>query len=99
MTPTDSMQAAYEAQIDAMATAARHWLDDHPDHEVRFHVHAPPGALVATITDARNFGLVTLNEDAEYLVKAMVAVEPDPKREPTVSMVAQALDAARRVTR
>lgn len=91
--------ARYEGQIEAMVDAAREWLDEHPDHEVRVHVNAPPGRVVCTISDARKIGLVDLNEDAEAVLEAMPDADPDPRREPTLNMVVQALDAARRIER
>lgn len=101
MPDIDTRQAqAYREQIEAMADAGRAWLDDHPEHTVRVNVHVPRQTLaIATISDAKLYGLITLNQDAEHVLQAMLTVHDDPEQEPTLQMVIQAFDLIRSVTR
>lgn len=89
------MRVLCERQLQAMATAARSWKAANPGKVPVLVVRLPRNVwLAATIQSAIASGLVVVNQDAQDVIDAMLAVEPDPRRAPTLGMVRAALDAA-----
>lgn len=93
------MSDAYREQIEEMATRVREWDEENnPAIPPRIMSLTPSTVLVATVSDALEFGLLRVNGSGRALVEYVC--EPySIENEPTVQMLMQALDYAESVSR